>query len=287
MKNILVPTDFSDCASNAAKYALAIAKKFQSNITLYNSSTLIPQMITESTPEDMEKIIRDIERANKEKLENYCKRLFGNELAVACIVQDTNLLEGIQDLCKQKNIDLIVMGTKGESNIKNVLFGSNTSRVINNCDVPILIVPEKAKEGALNKIAFATDYRDSDIESIKELIKLAGIFDASITLLHVAEGDYQEAYEEETLSWFNNEVKQACNYEKLNYRLIKEDDVIEALEKYIDKEQVDLLCMSTMKRNFFEKFINSSLTKTMSFHSKIPLLVFHSFAVLEKDRGDF
>ena len=73
-------------------------------------------------------------------------------------ILDNNLNE----LCKAKGADLVVMGITGTSKIEEVLIGSTALSVVKNTTVPVIIVPAKVKNTAIKNVMFACDTEESD-----------------------------------------------------------------------------------------------------------------------------
>jgi len=62
------------------------------------------------------------------------------------------------------NADLIILGTKGESSLKRLLYGNVTSSIILESEIPVFTVPANSKKPYLDRFVFATDFRDKDLE---------------------------------------------------------------------------------------------------------------------------
>src|SRR5690606_18759694 len=75
-----------------------------------------------------------------------------------CIHENVSLVEAIRKQVVEKEIDYILMGTKGASNIGNREIGSNTAEVITKVKCPVLVIPERAKFRGIKNVAFPTDY---------------------------------------------------------------------------------------------------------------------------------
>ena len=273
MKSILLPTDFSDSAENALKYALYLAKKTGATLTLLNVTYPSPGNST------MHRNIRDILKNDSKKalieLESKIKIDPANEgVKVKTVSKYGTLNVQIQAVVQDLDIDLIVMGTHGATGLKELIFGSNTATVIEEVtDCPVLAVPYKAPLHELNKIVFATTYSFNNIEVLKELSAMADILGATIQILHVRTP--KDSTKEAIVEEFKQKLKTEIPQGNFAFHEIEHEDVVEGLQQYVTAEKIDLLAMGTRKRGFFGSFINKSLTKTAAFHTSIPLLAFH------------
>ena len=178
MKSILLPTDFSNNSLNAIHYAIEMFADDQCEFFFLNvqkvssfmsddliamePSTTIYQNLIETSKKKLETIITDVRKKFKIGIHIYHS-----------IVDYDNLVDSINQIVKSKNIDLIVMGTKGATGAEKIIFGSNTVRVIKGTDSPILAIPDNCKYGKLDRIAFPSDYLHRyEIKEMKPLINL-------------------------------------------------------------------------------------------------------------------
>lgn len=273
MKNILLPTDFSESAEKALNYALYLAKKTQATITLLNIAQPSPGSNT------MHRNIRSILKNDSEKalvqLERKIRSNTANEnIPIETVSRYGTLNVQIKAVVQDLEIDLIVMGTHGASGLKELILGSNTATIIEEItDCPVLAVPYKAPRQEINKIVFATTYSFNNIEILKELSALADTLGAAIQMLHVRtpKASTKEAVVED----FKQKLKAEIPQTNFAFHEIEHEDVVEGLQQYVIAEKIDLLAMGTRKKGFFGSFINKSLTKTAAFHTTIPLLAFH------------
>ncbi|MDP3555982.1 MAG: universal stress protein [Bacteroidota bacterium] len=276
MKTILVPTDFSKNADNALEYAIEIAKKEKANILLlhaFHITYIYPDVPIQYASEE----IHEAEEAANKKLKKLCSKVISDgEITCESICKQGMVVHTILEITKKKKVDLIVMGTKGASGIKEFLFGSNTARVIEKSKRPVIAVPEKAAFSPIKNITYASDYESNDIKSLTKLVDIARLFGAKITVLHVYYKKFSSDEEDKYMNRFKNKVKSKIQYTKIGYKIIYGNSVFEALEKHVQNDSPDLLSMSTHERGILDKIFGASLTKAMAYHSKVPLMAFHN-----------
>lgn len=275
MKKILVPTDFSKNADNALDYAVQIAKKTNSKIILFHVF-YIAYYSYDSQMDFMTEQSFYIQENTKNNLVRLCekvKQTFGAECEY--ISKEGFVVDSIISASEEEDIDLIIMGTKGASGIKEVLMGSNTAKVIGRTSRTLIAVPEKASYDGIKKIAYATDYNRNDINSIKLLVEFAEVEHSEIRIIHVVDGENKYEYEESFLKKYEEKIVKKINYKNILYQLIFGVDVEKKLEQYLKKESISLLGISTKKRNLFRRIFGKSITRKLVYHTKIPLIVFH------------
>lgn len=278
MKTILVPIDFSENADKALKYISLIAKQNTSKVILFHAYHFHASSFSESGIDNNYTIDLELraqeEKLLKKKAEKYSKQY---EIDCEAYFGDGFLVDALEKVVKKRKVDLVVMSTHGATGLEKVIFGSNTADVINNLKCPVLAVPQNVRFDGFKKIVYATDYQNKDLKSIAQLIEIAKLFKGKIDIVHVASEEKSYSEEEKLFEKFTNKIKESVSYKAINYRLLFGKNIEESLEIYIEKEKIDLICLSTKHRNLLERlFTKTSLTKKLMYHTHIPLLAFHS-----------
>lgn len=275
MKTILVPVDFSENSDNAIYYAIDIAKKINGKLILLNVYEI--EYANSYVPADF--VIEE----KKDRKKDSMKQLEGCVLKIrhaGKIDYEVLSIEGftvdvILDVIEQKQVNLVVMGTKGAGNFTNAILGSNTAKIIEKSACPVIAVPEEAAFKGIEKITYATLYHQSDVKALEALVDIFKIFDAKITVLHVSDSFESRELENAKFKEFREDVLEKISYNKLHFQILRSEDVETALEEYINEGKVDMLVMSAHHRDFLDKLFGKSVTKHMVYHTSIPLMVFH------------
>ena len=271
MKNILFPTDFSLNSDQAFPYALDIAYLLGADLVLFNSYRLphsksnIMTSLLDRMKEDSN---NELERLKKEALSNQKYK----NLKITITSRSGSFISLIPKVADEFKSDLIVMGTKGTNSLKEIFIGTNTLEVIQNTEIPILTVPEKAKNSKVDKIAMAVDLKKiKDPQQLRPLLEMAKICRASIEFVHVMHPDDQDS----TQDRFNQIMflEKFASETPSNIHIITDGDIIEGLSRYIAAEKPDMLAMLSRKHTLFDRLFSQSLTNKLSFRSEIPLLV--------------
>lgn len=276
MKRILFPTDFSDTANTAFMYALRFADKLQAELLILHVYDL-PIVDTPPLPDSTQEIFDIVEMNQFESFREQLPELHAiaeqknlGHVPMRNILLYGDLLYNINKVCKEEAVDLIVMGTKGASGLKETFLGSTTASVISNAAVPVLGVPSDAEYSRIRNIVFTTQFRDKDSDALNETIAMANLFDARIQCLYIKTGDDPTDLEERINEW-----KMYFKGTDIEFFTIDGDHVEQTLLDFIEAQATDMLVMRSHKRGFFEGLFHRSLTKKMAYHSKVPLLIFH------------
>lgn len=275
MKTILVPTDFSRSADNALAYAVAFSKATNAKLILlhafivdYPESDIPGEIVTEE--------ISRAQRKADQRLKSMCLELSkSNGIRCSYISKEGEAMDVILEVSRKVHPGFIIMGTKGASGIKGVVFGSNTAAVIEKSTHAVIAIPDGVKFNGVKKITYATNYYTNELYAIRKLVEIADSLGASINILHVADGEYIPEGENETLRQFVLNVSKRFKYKKFFFQLIYGKSVENGLKRYLEKNSTDLLAMSTQYRSLWGKLFGKSITRKMAYNVNVPLLAFH------------
>lgn len=281
MNKILVPSDFSENAVNAFKYALHIASKQDATITtLHVYSLSVSSLEMGTPPELMQSILENQETREEEHYQEFTKKLHQQATAenLEHVAVNHKLIEGlvvdvIVQETKDSQPDLVILGTDGVDNLVDRLFGTTTSNVIEEVDCAVLTVPADAVYHGIHRIAYATDFNSEDVEALKEILEFAELFNATVHVVHVSEKDAPTDEDQRRMEELEERFISNEEAGKIIFDLIRSDDVMEGIEKYLDSEAIDMLVMFKEKESFWERMFNPSLTKKIALYGQKPLLV--------------
>ena len=277
VRRLLIPTDFSLNALNAVKYGVQFGLALKSKITLFHS-THVPVISSAEMAMAASMIDEKLDaQVRLEQLKNVLVAEFGYR-EIEVLVSTGFAVDEINNLSRSESMVMIVMGTKGASGLSEILIGSNTADVIEKCSCPVLAVPVDSVFKKPGKIVFATNYADNDFQTLYLLAEMFKPFNSEIVVLHVeVNSDYKT--ENRMLEWFKGQVLTNIPYDNFSFQLAKGDNVVSTVEEYINSNNVEVLSVSTRKRNFFDKLTSRSLTRKLAFHSNMPLLAFHAHSI--------
>lgn len=273
--NILVPTDFSDNAGNALDYALQLAKKLGSTVTVYHACQIPTSGFHRPTPSIIEQEKRTTLMECRRKLKLLCRK--ASEGGTGCFMETSiaPVYEGIMAISRQTGADMIVMGTRGGGEISNWILGGTTAHIIQNSQIPVFAIPRMTRYRQIEKIVFATDYRDSDFEFIDKLVLLASELGSELSILHVQteSGEFRSGA---LFDSFRTQIKNLFDYNRISFHLIEKEDVVSAINRFVNNYEADIISMATSRKNLFNRIFDKSMTQEMACLTKIPLLAFHS-----------
>ena len=277
MKRILIPTDFSHNAWNAIEYTLAFFSKEPVHIhlihitysgragerdDLYTNGV----SILDNPGNTKSKQLHALQR----KIETLYPR---NQAKIDVRVIHSLFIDGIKNAVEELKIDLIVMGTKGASGLKEATIGSHTGGVITRVKTPVLVIPERAVFEGPRNIVFPTDFNLIYRHRIlKTLINVAEIHDSFINVLRVANDEHPLNGEQEKNRAFLRDALEGKSY---SFHCIKSPRLEEGLQSFIDMMDIQIIAMVGKNLNFFQRLLFKPTVAKISYHTEIPFLVLH------------
>ncbi|MFD0836081.1 universal stress protein [Mariniflexile aquimaris] len=270
--NILLPTDFSDNAWNAAVYALKLYEEFKCTFYFLHSTKIaaMPTTVRSSKLSDTVNSAAKKELLELKELANVSNPNLNHSYEI--IVSPVGIKDAIETTIKKHNINLVVMGTKGATGAKELLFGSNTVSIIKKMRLaPILVVPEDYDFVVPRQIAFPTDFNRvyTHIE-INALINLAIIHGSKIRIVHVNKEKKLSTVQEQNKATLNDSLKE---YDHTFHWMPDYTKIANAIYDYVEELDIDILAMVNYKHSIIEDLVHEPVISKIGYHLKIPFLV--------------
>lgn len=270
MLNILIPTDFSENARQAARYAFTVFGADNTYTLLHayevpHSGATMLITISEILEKDSIQLLKE----DLSLLEDEFPDFKGKISIKASLGQPETC---VRKFSEQNPCDMVVMGTKGAGGIKGVLLGSVASNVLEQVKCPIIVVPQKANLDTPSKVLFAVD--DTTLNENLFPTALADItkrFDAELMVLNIVdEGKLSHVGTNEptriAISAFDNV--------KHSFHFAENKEPMEGIRSFLAENKIDLLAMVNRRDDLFSKLFGTSTTRQMVMKSDVPIIAF-------------
>jgi nucleotide-binding universal stress UspA family protein len=266
MKKILVPTDFSDNALKALKYAVNLANNSAASIVVLNTYQVnygAGQLLS------IDNILQEDRAAEMNALLLSIKPLLNENLKIETYIEKGNTVEIITGLAQYLKIDLILMGTTGAGAVKKMFVGSTAGHVIKNAKIPVLAIPSDYSGAAISDITLALDSKELHNNSVlNPLLELLKIYNANLNLLIITHDDNDKVGIDLDLLIYFEQLGIKFTYSK-----ISSNSVTEGIIDFVRNQKSSLLCLIHHNRGWFDNIFHRSISENMAFESQIPLLV--------------
>jgi len=276
MKNILVPTDFSDNCTKAANLAIEIAVLFNAEIHfLHQISTVVNwTKLTKIQEQNYPDTLAEIGTA-KGNLRTLDKQAESKGLKSRTFLEFVSDENAIVAHSHNFNHDFIITGSKGIQNgFLKQLLGSNAQKIIRKARVPILVVKEDTVTFPFKNIVFVSDFKEDISNASIEVEKIAKKCNAKIHLLNINTTSDFNSVENglQPIRAFLNHFPKLENYAMHVYN---ESTVLGGIEKFEDSNDVDLVVMYTHSRKGLSSIFSKSIAENITNHSKKPVMTVH------------
>ena len=262
MKNILLPTDFSDTSMKAAVFALDLFGTVGVNYTLLNTY-LKPAYRNALIPLNL-----DTERASRNglrRMERLCRK-HGGTVHVALRSSFEQVVPAVNDLDAAKSVDIVVIGTQGEGNYGQI--GRNASSLVSSANPPVIAVPSQWQPAPIAHILFADDGQGITRASMEPLLNIAQRTGAHVTILYVGSTS-EDPRTKEQLQKLSSDFGGIPH----SFKTVEDHAVTDVMDRLVVEKDIQLVTVLRRKRNFWEWMFQSSTSKRMALHTTVPLLV--------------
>ena len=271
INKILIPTDYSTNARRAANFGMSLARSIGADVILFHS-----YHFPMTTSEDMV-YIAEMKEGEEKKLNEEKDALAQKfpEVNISAQVEYGSAVDLVESISERENIDLIVMGTKGETNGIDAVLGSVASNVINNTKCSVLVIPEETHDFKIDHVMLATDFHKTKTHDYYgPLIHLLKKMDPSVSIVNVkAAIDLKEVPTQEEI-----ETDNIFGEFKHSHHFLESENVEEALFDFAHLNDCDLIVILTKHYSLWQRLWHKSMAKQLALHTTKPLFIMHEDA---------
>ncbi len=284
MKNILIPTDFSEDAWKAIQYAQLLFKGQECNFFCLHVSERIDHPIVAVDTKNPNGAFTATDpriTSTKKQLYDFLKSaesLAADEQHHFFAVNDHGFFtDAVKKQAKEKKIDLIVMGTKGATGLRKRIIGSNTGDVITKVPYNTLVIPKETNLKKPEEIAFPTDYNifypHKILEALSGMMHLGD--DSNFRVMHVTKLQgiltQEQKKNQEYLCDFLDETFPGRH----SSHMLTNKSVNAAIQCFVESRDIDMIIMVAKNLNFLQQMLFDPLVEKISFHTNVPFFVIH------------
>jgi nucleotide-binding universal stress UspA family protein len=284
----VVPVDFSPASENACFFAIDLAVLYKAGIKLvhayhipdirpiaYDDADFYQSNLAFQLNEMREEAELKFTRLTA-KLKTYI------ESQKALVPISSYLINGIPDeitlyAAENEDAGLIIMGI-AKSDLRSFEpMGKIATRITEKAEIPVLVIPEESKFSGINQIKnvlYLTDFDESDFAAIRSLLTAIKLLKTKVFCLHISKEsiDQWDKIKLHGLAEYFHKIDPETAIES---DIIIANDILAALDDFISEKNIQLIAVTTHKRNIISKILNPSVSHKILFHTKIPVLIFH------------
>ena len=260
MMTILVPTDFSNVATNAARYAAQmITGHYDAHLILYHVYEKPAE--AEEAQAVLDKLKAELQSSSIARIETRMD-------------EGGDIIDCLERQARHLDVQLIVMGITGKSRLEKVFLGSNTLKMVERNICPVLIIPPSAQYSAVRNACLLSDFKDVQASipfvPIKNVLE---IFNPALHIINVT----SEHYVSLTQEFLAERSRLLDMFQELNpeFYFIGTYDLHETVQQFVADKNIDMLITIPRNHSFFGSLFKTSNTKKLVYESAIPILAAH------------
>ncbi len=276
MKKILVPVDFSKHSENALEVAASIAKKNNAEIIALHMMGLSDAVVTKNQSREVFEAMYYM-RLAETRFAELLDKDYLEGVKVTDAVHNYTIFSEINDVAKEMEIDLIVMGSHGTTGLKDVFVGSNTEKVVRTSEIPVLVIKHQTTDFNPQLGIFACDFLESSIIPYKKAKRMFDLLGVKMQPLYInLAGDFRNTREiEKRILTFMTDAKVINPFESLNSVVHYNDYSVEAgIFAYSQITGADIISLPTQGRQGLAHFFSGSIGEDVVNHSDLPVMTF-------------
>ena len=267
MKPILVATDYSDAAKNAADYAVKLSQITSSPVVLFHAWS-IPVMSSETLV--MPVTIEEIEKSQVTAIREEARRLEKKFGIKPQVIQRAGFAaDEIGDCANEIKAGLVVMGIQHKKKLERLL-GSVATTFIHKNKVPVLLIPEHAPFVKPSVFLFATDlHTTTDWKEFDLLSELASQMKAEIHVLNaVAENQMANASESNAGIKLEHHLKNIPH----SWHFPDDGDIVHSIINTARTISADWISVVPHHLSWIKQLFHNSVTNRVAFEADCPIL---------------
>jgi nucleotide-binding universal stress UspA family protein len=188
------------------------------------------------------------------------------------VVQGANIFDAIIEYSEKKHADMIIMGTKGNTDLKDIMIGSNAERVIRYSKLPVMVVSAKTANKNIKKLLFASDFTEEAYNIFPSVRKFSDKLKTEINLVKINTREYfrSSAVNYDLIKKFMKKFKLNLNYFVYD-DYIKEDGIV----RYAHEIKADIIVLGTHGKKGLNRFFSENVSGDLVNTSPLPVLTFN------------
>ena len=271
MKKILVPCDFSDASVQAFRFALDIAEISKGEIialsvlelpVMYDSN-LMPALNFEET------LLKDLKAEAENNFKKIKAKWAKGGPKVSQVIEYGAIPLTIARVAQQREADLIVMGTKGATGLKEFFVGSNTEKLVRSSSVPVIAVKKYIKTSTIKNIVFPNTLGTGQEELMMKVKALQEFLNAKLHILYVnTPANFKQDKDTRQLQ---KEFVKRFMLKDFTVNIFNDLDQQSGVRNFAHQVGADMIVMSTHGRRGLNHMMSGSIAEDVVNHIDCPI----------------
>jgi len=274
MNKILVPVDFSDFSENALEVAATLAKRFDARIIVLHMLGLSEAVLTKDESQEFMEAQYYMKLAKK-RFDSFLDKPFLKGVRVFETVQNFKDFNEINEIVKEQEIDLVVMGSHGSSGLNSLFVGSNTEKVIRTCEAPVLVIKKRRQNLEIKEAIFASDFEVENIPAYTKAIKFFKMLGAKVHLVYINRPNQYFKNDQEIngqIGLFMGVAHHGDTLVENKVSILNDYSIEEGIYNYAKAVDADIIALPTHGRKGLAHFFKGSISEDIANHADLPVI---------------
>ncbi len=274
MKKIIVPIDFSEYSEYALETAAILAKKNNSEILALHMLELSEAILTKDSSDQMESLF--FMKLAEKRFTEFLDKPYLEGVTVTPIVKHFKVFSEVNEVAKENQADLVIMGSQGSSGIKEYFVGSNTEKVVRYSEIPVLVIKHNPILTEFDTIVFASDFSEDAVAAYLNAKDMCSTLKANMNLVYVnlpGENFKSTAEMEGKIVAFLKKAEgDLDSLAKVTF--VSDYTVEQGISNFANLIGADLVAIATHGRKGIAHFFEGSISEDVANHSTLPVMTF-------------
>jgi nucleotide-binding universal stress UspA family protein len=270
MQRILVPFDFSEQATSAFRFALDLARQSGREVhavhvielPVIHDSMLLPTLSFEAN------MMNELSASANERFEQLVASV-GSDIPVSTKVVFGNTSLMLLDYIKEAEVDLVVMGTKGASGLRELLIGSTAEKIVRNAPCPVITLRKDCAFHAVKNIVFPNSLEDDQDDLVDHVKDLQSFFKST---LHVLWVNTPGNFTSDSINRIRlKDFALRCNLKDYTLNVYNDTTEESGVINFAHSINADLITMGTHGRKGLNHLMSGSVAEDVVNHIDCPI----------------
>ncbi len=283
----IVPIDFSLASENACYFAIDLAWTYKARVKFihaYNIPDMRPISFDDADfyQTTITSQLFEMRQEAELKFAQLTAKLKAYiEKQKMSVPISTYLINGLPDeitlySVENENASLIIMGVSKTEQRAFEPMGKIADRISERSEIPVLVVPEETYFSNINyikNVLYLTDFDESDFGAVRKLLSVLKLLKTKVFCLHIST-EARDPWDKIKIVGLSEYFRKIDPNVVIECDLMVSEDIIKALNEFIIEKNINLISVTTHKRNLISKILFPSMSHKILFHTTIPILFF-------------
>jgi len=272
MKSVFLLTNFSETSLKAIdRFMIAYGPKLSKDYIFYLINAWMQPRTGHSQLINLDEFLFNFSTSDLERSKSRILNLFKEKKPrIKPLSIKGEIVDVINRLAEEHRPELIVIGSKGSNVLLELITSGTTRRILRQCNLPTMIIPEYAPFIYPERIVFASDLQEcKNTFDFEKIALIARWFMAEFMILHI----YRE--EKPDVEAFEKCIERYLEGINYSFHYHQHVDIAEGISQFTMNMKAGLLSMICRNDSLISVLFKNSVAGSLALQAKLPMLIIH------------